>query len=122
MAARPANVTLTIIQGQTFDDEFQFETSEGDPEDFTGHTARMQIRPFIESDEVLLELSTTNGLINALDDTGVIKFNVSATDTSDLSDDHIYQQWWYDLEKTDTDGKVQRLLQGAVIFWPETTR
>lgn len=119
---KPAIITLNIYQGQTFEDEFVFRDPDGVPEDFTGYEARMQIRPTITDATVVMDLSTDNGRIVALDDQGMIKFNVDAEDTSDLSSEHMYETWWYDLEIFNVAGRVERLMQGAVVFWPETTR
>lgn len=119
---KPAIITLTIYQGQTFDDEFVFRDPDGNPEDFTGYEARMQIRPTITDTAVVMDLTTANGRIVPLDNQGMIKFNVSAEDTADLSSEYMYETWWYDLEIYNVAGRVERLMQGAVVFWPETTR
>lgn len=120
---KPAIITLNIYQGQTFEDEFVFRDPDGVAEDFTGYDARMQIRPTITDSEVVMELdTTTNNRIVALDNTGTIKFNVAAADTSALDTDHMYETWWYDLEIYNGAGRVERLMQGPVVFWPETTR
>lgn len=122
MARRPAQITLSIYQGQTFDDEIVFEDGAGDPLDFTGSTARMQIRRALPDDEVILELTTTNGMINALADDGLVKFNVNAGETADLPTDNVDQVWVYDLEVQDGSGGVVRLMQGSVVVYPEVTR
>lgn len=119
---KPATVTLTMYQGQTFEDEFLFRDPDGAAEDFTGYSARMQIRPTIADSAVVMELNTTNGRIVPLDNTGTIKFNVAAADTALINTDHMYETWWYDLEIYNVAGRVERLMQGAVVFWPETTR
>jgi hypothetical protein len=120
---KPAIVTLTIIAGQTFKDRFVFENTEGDREDFTGYSARMQIREYISSPGVVLELTTDNTLIAPLDDEGTVIFAVPAEVTSALGVSHDYETLWYDLEIfTPDDDDVQRLMQGAVVVWPETTR
>ena len=120
---KPAIITLTIIAGQTFKDQFVFENTEGDREDFTGYAARMQAREYIASPVVVLECSTANGYISPLDETGVIQFAVPADITTTLGVSHDYETLWYDLEIfTPSDADVQRLMQGAVVVWPETTR
>lgn len=119
---KPAIVTLTIYQGQDFTDQFVFQDADEVPEDFTGYSARMQIRTDYEAPDVVLELSTTNGLIAPLDSTGTVTFAVDAATTAGLSSTHMYETWWYDLEVESPSGVVQRLMQGAVVFWPEITR
>lgn len=120
---KPAIIPLTIIAGQTFDDSFVFEDTEGNREDFTGYAARMHIREYISSDQVLLELTTDNGLLQPLDDTGTVVFSVPPAETSQLGVSHDYETCWYDLEIfTPLDADVKRLMQGPVVVWPETTR
>lgn len=120
---KPATLPLTIYQGQTFDDSFVFENAAGDREDFSGMHARMQIRPFIASPLVIAELTTDNGYISQLDETGTIQFAYPAALTSTISLSHEWETWWYDLELyNDDESNVQRLMQGVVVVSPETTR
>lgn len=120
---KPATITLTIYQGQTFDDSFIFEDVEGEREDFTGYEARMQIRPFTASNKVYETLSTANGYIAELGDDGVVQFALPASVTAGLSNTHEFETWWYDLEIfNDDESDVQRLMQGAVVINPNTTR
>ena len=121
MSTRPAQIYLTIYQGQTFDDEIEFQDANGDPLDFTGMSARMQVRRATPDDEVLLELSTSDGTIVALDETGRIKFDVDADITTELPTDNVIQTWVYDLELHD-GSRVQRLMEGSVTVVPEVTR
>lgn len=121
MATRPANITLYVYQGQTFDDEIRFEDSNGDPLDFTDMTARMQVRRAAADDEVLAEFTTEDGSIAELDEMGIIGFNVSAADTTALPTDNVDQAWVYDLELIDGD-HVTRLMQGGFVVSPEVTR
>jgi hypothetical protein len=122
MARRPAQITLSIYQGQTFDDEIVFEDGSGVPLDFTGSTARMQIRRALPDDEVILELTTANAMIQPLSNDGLIKFNVDAVDTASLPTDNVDQVWVYDLELEDGAGGVVRLMQGSAVVYPEVTR
>lgn len=121
MATRPANVTLTVYQGQTFDDEVLFQDANGDPLDFTDMEARMEVRRAVPDDEVILELSTDDGTIVTLDNTGAIKFDVDAVTTSELPSDNVTQVWVYDLELVD-GAHVTRLMQGGFVVIPEVTR
>lgn len=121
MAARPKNITLTIYQGQTFDDTYTFDGANGDPLDFTDMDARMQVRRALPDDEVLLELGTEDGTISTLDETGTIQFAVDADITAALPTDHVPQTWVYDLELVDGT-RVIRLMEGSVVVLPEVTR
>lgn len=121
MATRPAQITLTVYQGQTFEDEIRFEDANGDPLDFTDMSARMQVRRAVPDDEILAEFSTADGTIDPLDETGVVKFAVDADITADLPADNVTQSWVYDLELVDGT-HVSRLMEGAFVVVPEVTR
>lgn len=86
--------------------------------DLTGCTARMQIRPSINSSTVLLELTTVNGRITLGGLTGSIRLNLSAAETAAINWDAAF----YDLELVFPNGFVKRLLQGKVTISKEVTR
>jgi molybdopterin-binding protein len=105
-----------IEQGATLFREIAWLDGTGVPVDLTGFTARMQIRPSINSDEIIHELTTENGEITIIPLTGVIRIEVSPVVTSSLT-----QRGVYDLELVNgTD--VFRLLQGHVRISKEVTR
>jgi hypothetical protein len=56
-----------------------------EPEPLAGRTARMQIRPKVGSDIVLLELTTENGMININDANKIITITIPATTTELLT-------------------------------------
>lgn len=56
-----------------------------EPEALTGRTARMQIRPKVGSDTVLLELTTENGMININDANKIITISIPAATTELLT-------------------------------------
>ena len=54
---KPAVVNLTIYQGSTFMQEFQWKTGNpAVPVDLTGYTARMQIRPKVTDPAKIAEI------------------------------------------------------------------
>lgn len=123
---KPANVNINIYKGQTFRDVITLEDSLGDPLPLasTYDGARMQVRPYLESATVMLNLTTENGRLE-LTDAGEIKFNVTAEDTSLLVTTYDYEQWVYDLELYSGAGPTQivdKPLAGTVVVWPEVTR
>lgn len=87
------------------------------PWDFTGHTARMQVRRTIDSSTVLISLTTENGRITLGGVTGVIELNISATDTAALTSSGVY-----DIEIVDSSGFVSRIMQGNFTLSQEVTR
>lgn len=84
----------------------------------TGYTARMQIRPDIDSNVVLLELSTANGKISIDGPAGQIKPALTDVETAAIT----WTSGVYDLELIAPGGDVQRLLKGPVEVDPEVTR
>lgn len=110
-----AKLNLTIEQGTTFTKSLTWRDKNKRPVPLTGYTARMQIRPSAASSEVILELSTDNGRI-VLSPAGVIKIDLSPADTSAL------KTGVYDLEMTDGNGRVTRLIEGKITVSLEVTR
>lgn len=84
----------------------------------TGYTARLQVRETVDSDAVLIELSTDNGKIEITPLTGAITLLFEPSDTID--------QYWtkarYDLELTSADGTLTRILKGKITLSKEVTR
>jgi hypothetical protein len=123
MPSIPANVTLFVFQGQTFDDVIIFIDGNDDPLDFTGQEARMQVRRAVPDQDVIVELSTAEGTIEPLGVNGVVKFALPASDTAELPTNFVSQTWVYDLEIGDpTFTTVRRMIQGAFVVSPEVTR
>lgn len=114
-------VKLEIDQGATFDKTFTWKTgtkTNAVPVDLTGCKARAQIREELESDAVLLELTTENQRIVLGGPTGEIRLLVKATDTAALG----WITGVYDLEIEFPDGTVVRRMAGSVVVSPEVTR
>ncbi|MFN4894210.1 MAG: hypothetical protein ACK5HO_00315 [Pseudomonadota bacterium] len=107
---------IIIEQGATFTLNATWKDSTGAPVNLTGYSARMQVRPSYESEEVLASLvSPTNITLGGA--LGTIVATIAATDTQKLT----MQEGVYDLE-LEIGGVVTRLLQGkAIISW-EVTR
>lgn len=109
---------ITIEQGATFRLVAQWLDSDENPIDLDGFYARMQIRPFAESDEVYITIDngSTGGIFIETD--WKIEIEIDATQTEALN------QYCgvYDLELESPSGVVTRLLQGKVTISPEVTR
>lgn len=116
----PAKLKLTIYQGATFRKRLTWTgpAPTRTPIDLTGCTARMQVRPDIESATVLVELNTTNG--------GITLGGVAGTIELFISDEASAAFTWlsgvWDLEIEFASGEVRRLVQGTVSVSPEVTR
>ena len=114
---QPAKRNLVINKGAMFDKVWTWKPG-GVPMDFTGCTARMQVRPEYDSPTVLLDLTTENGGITLGPD-GEIRLWVGATQTATIN----WEGGVYDLEIQYAAGPdhVDRLLQGSVAVSDEVT-
>lgn len=120
MTFTPKLNNLIILQGATFTHRIVWETKDGLPIDITGFTARMQIREYYDSTNVIY--SMTSDPIHGIMIDGVkgqIDLNIPATDTDEFTFDIAK----YDLELVRTeDGLVIRLMQGSISLSYEITR
>lgn len=113
-----ATYNFKIEQGATLVKPVVWKDSNGAPVNVTGYSAKMQIRASAFSDEVLLELSTTNGKIALVPSTGTVTLVFSATDTGAIN----WKRAKYDLELTSSNGAVTRLIEGEITVSQEVTR
>jgi hypothetical protein len=109
---------LLIEQGATFTLSLVWRDSEGDAVDLTGYSARMQVRPSVTSEDVLLTLDSDGNGITLGGNTGAVAVLATAAQTELIA----AKRGVYDLELEAADGTVTRLLQGAVTISPEVTR
>ena len=115
----PAKLKLTIYQGATFRKRLTWSAgTPAVPVDLTGCTARMQVRPEVESPTVLLELTTASGGIALGGVAGTIELFVS----DDASTLFTWTDGVWDLEIEFPGGDVRRLAQGSISVSPEVTR
>ena len=108
---------FVIEQGATFRKRLYLKT-DGVVVPLTDCTARMQIRPNINSSDVLLALTDGDG--TTVDEAGgFIDLYISDDDTAALT----FRRGVYDLEiENSSTGDVMRLLQGGVAVSPNVTR
>jgi hypothetical protein len=115
---------ITCEQGSTFSRVINLEYPDAvDPTvfypwDFTGYTARMQIRRTIESSTVMIELTTENNGIEFTNaEEGELIVEMTAAQTAALETSGVY-----DLEIINSSGQVSKLIKGAFTLLPEVTR
>jgi len=84
---------------------------------FTGYTARMQVRRTVDSSTILISLTTENSRIVLGGVTGVVELFISAADTATITSSGVY-----DLEIIASNGIVRRMIQGDFTVVPEVTR
>jgi hypothetical protein len=116
---RAGKYNLYLEQGVSLRKEFRCLVT-GDPDvavDFTGYTARMQVRESHDSADALLDLTTENGGIEALTDNGV----VALVFTPAMTEGATWRRAVYDIEIY-SGSTVMRILQGSVRLSPEVTR
>jgi len=87
------------------------------PWNFTGYTARMQVRRTLQSATPIISLTTENGRITLGGASGIIELLISATDTDGLTDSGVY-----DIEIISGAGVVSRILQGEFELSEGVTR
>lgn len=108
---------INIQQGATFERVLTVTESDGSILDLTGYTARMQIRPEVDSEVVYANLTTENGLIVVDSVAGTISLTINASTTSAMTREGVY-----DLEIISSGGKIYKLLKGIVRIDHEVTR
>lgn len=117
---------ITCQQGSTFTRSITLkypdpESPSADPTyllwDFTGYTARMQVRRTIDSSTILISLTTENGRITLGSASGIIELFITAADTATITSSGVY-----DLEIISSAGIVDRILQGDFVLSQEVTR
>lgn len=115
----PIKRKLTILQGATFRRRWTWKPG-GVPMDFTGCTARLQVRAEIESVDVLLDLTTENGGIVLGAEPGTIDLYVGAQQSAAIT----WEAGVFDLEIQYASGpdSVDRLIAGSVAVSREVTR
>lgn len=123
---KPAKYDLTIYCGTTVDEatlKFIYKVG-GVPVDLTGFTARSQGRG---PHGLVFNATTENGKV-VLGADGSISLRFTAEETTamwrtglSLVTPNLYGGGSWDLELVSADGRVVRLLSGAVLLSPEMT-
>lgn len=116
----PVKRRLTLVQGASFHKVYVF--SQGDvPLDFTGYTARAQIREAYGSESALLDLTTENGGIVITPTEGKIELLATPEQTSAVPEPSGAGHVW-DLELEASGGTVYKPFYGSVDVIQEATR
>jgi len=85
--------------------------------DLTGYIARMQLRRSYKDPTAAFEFSSDGSPAEiTLDNEGVITLTIENAITNEMSGKYIY-----DLELTDTDGLITRLIEGTITTAPQVT-
>lgn len=128
MSQPPANLTLSIWAGQTFQDVLTLQDPTGAPINLTGYTAQMMARQYVEqANPAYLNWTTAAGNIVLGGSAGTITFAVPAATTAGLAaaagvpNPQDIQQWVYDMVLTSSTGIAERIIQGALVIYPAVT-
>lgn len=113
-----AKVDISIVKAATFRHKFTWQQVDGTPIDLTGYTAKMQIRPTLESSTVLVELSTANRRILMTPLLGVVELDLTAAYTAAIT----WKSGIYDIELTAPDGDIINLVEGSATVSTKVTR
>lgn len=114
---------ITCDQGSTFERVFSLTyQDEVDPNlyhlyDFSGYTARMQIRRDVAATSTLAVLTTENGRITIGEEEGTITISLTAAQTADIQSSGVY-----DIEIIASDLTVQKIVRGNFELNLEVTR
>lgn len=103
---------LFIDQGATYATKLNITDTSGSPVDLTGYTAAAQIRKHYTSSN---SVSFSTSLSAAL---GAVTLQLSANTTANMA----AGRYVYDVELTDSYGRISRIVEGIVTVSPNVTR
>lgn len=114
----PIKYTLTCWQGKTFEKIFYFKDAQDNIIDLSGYTARMHVRPSVDSDTITIELTTENDRIVVNGEDGSVTLYIADEDSEDVS----AATYKYDLEIISGSGRVYCPIYGSFKVKAEVTR
>jgi len=120
MSAPAGLYNIVADQGSTLSRIIYYKDPAKKPILFSGYTARMQVRPSVDSDTVVLSLTTENGRIELGDTDGSIALYIDDVTMMSIPEG-IYV---YDLELVAPSSNlfVYKILQGNFAVRSEVTR
>ena len=117
MAASKLNLPI-VEKGATYRHTLFWKDSSNVAINLLGCTAKLQVRESVDSESVIVELSTVNNRIFIDTILGKINLYISDEDTTVLDG----FGGVYDLEVYFPNGDTIRLIEGRMTFKPEVTR
>lgn len=125
MTCTTTQLDFCVPQGTTWKYELTLYVTDDatTPRDITDDEFKLQVRETKGSSRVLLELDSAAGDIVKIDPTnGVLRLEISPEQTIDIRIKEDQLAAVYDLELTDTDGDVLRIIEGEFLITREVTR
>jgi uncharacterized protein YndB with AHSA1/START domain len=117
---------INVKQGATFRLDIKIKDSNGTPINLTGHTFQGQIRKLTQDNTI--QASFTFTIANQVTNPGEVRAELTATATAAIACEDSSRaqrritEMSYDIESTDTNGVVNRWLEGVAYISPEVTR
>jgi len=108
----------TWRQGGTVDPVTRAILTMGTPINFTGSTAKLQLRVAKTDVAAALSLTQASGVFLAGAVSPNIGFDITAAQSTALG----VGKWFYELQVTHTDGTVRTYMEGRVKLTQDTTR
>lgn len=102
---------LLIDQGATYSTQLNIADSSGNAVDLTGYTASAQIRKHYSS-------RTNIPFVASVNSSGKVTLSLTANTSARLA----AGRYVYDVELTDTSGRISRIVEGIVTINPNVTR
>jgi hypothetical protein len=120
--------SFVLEQGATFNIQLDWKDGNNNPIDLTGYHARMQLRPTVESSDVILSLSSSldvsgSGIFlsGSTNDLPLTSGSVAIYISADTSENLDFNEAYYDLEMVN-GANVTRLIEGKVKLSKNVTR
>lgn len=115
-------VCLALYQGQPFTTQLVFTDAAGNPQDFTGCTAEMQVRQTVPYPTDVADWLSSAGDIVLGGAAGTLTFAVSAADTSALPTGNCMRTWVADIFVMSASGVPQKVAFVQLNVYPAVTR
>lgn len=111
------NVNFEEYAGNTLQMVFSYKQSNGTVIDLTGYSARMHVRVSLEDVSPVISLNSGSGILLSSSGNNLV-VTISAAQTGTLG----VGSWLYDIELTDSLGKVNTFCYGKIKLKQAVTR
>ncbi len=108
---------LMIEQGAKFGVQFTWQDKDGNPIDLSLWTGQIQFRESKDDTSILYDSDTAGDIVMG-GVAGTVDFNLPTLTTTEFT----FDDCLYDLELTDPDGEITRLVEGRVSLSKEVTK
>jgi hypothetical protein len=126
MAILFAPVSLTLVRGTTWLQTIVMTDQEtGDPVDLTDCEITLRIREYIDSEDVIMELTTADQLTISDAAGGEVELRVEAPDTLDFpTNNYLKAKYVYDaiIDRAGPPAQREAGISGKVTVLPQVTR